>query len=83
MNNETPVSQLLYGPLHTDVEGFDALAELALAELAELARLARERRTSSFSVNVSAGFSVVFLRVFLWVLANQVVLFLQLQTSYR
>ena len=30
MNNETPVSQLLYGPLHTDVEGFDALAELAL-----------------------------------------------------
>ncbi|MAZ05071.1 alpha-glucan family phosphorylase [uncultured Marinobacter sp.] len=30
MNNETPVSQPLYGLLHTDVEGFDVLAEMAL-----------------------------------------------------
>ncbi|ALP52287.1 alpha-glucan phosphorylase [Candidatus Tenderia electrophaga] len=30
MNNETPVSQPLYGLLHTDVGGIDALAELAL-----------------------------------------------------
>ena len=30
MNNETPVSQLLYGPLHTDGGGFDALGYLAL-----------------------------------------------------
>jgi len=30
MNSETTVSQPLYGLLHTDVEGFDALAELAL-----------------------------------------------------
>jgi len=30
MNSETPVSQPLYGLLHTDVEGFDLLAELAL-----------------------------------------------------
>jgi len=30
MNSETPVSQPFYGLLHTDVEGFDALAELAL-----------------------------------------------------
>ena len=30
MSTETPVSQPLYGLLHTDVEGFDSLAELAL-----------------------------------------------------
>lgn len=30
MSSETPVSQPLYGLLHTDVEGFDLLAELAL-----------------------------------------------------
>jgi len=30
MSNETHVSQPLYGLLHTDVEGFDSLAELAL-----------------------------------------------------
>ncbi len=30
MNSDTPVSQPLYGLLHTDVEGFDSLAELAL-----------------------------------------------------
>ena len=30
MNNKTDASQPLYGLLHTDVEGFDALAELAL-----------------------------------------------------
>jgi glycogen phosphorylase len=30
MNSETDVSHPLYGLLHTDVEGFDALAELAL-----------------------------------------------------
>jgi len=30
MNSKIPVSQPLYGLLHTDVEGFDALAELAL-----------------------------------------------------
>lgn len=30
MNSKIPVSQPLYGLLHTDVEGFDSLAELAL-----------------------------------------------------
>ncbi len=30
MNSEAPVSQPLYGLLHTDVDGFDSLAELAL-----------------------------------------------------
>lgn len=30
MSSETPVGQPLYGLLHTDVEGFDSLAELAL-----------------------------------------------------
>ena len=30
MRTETTVSQPLYGLLHTDVEGFDSLAELAL-----------------------------------------------------
>ena len=30
MSNETHVSRPLYGLLHTDVEGFDSLAELAL-----------------------------------------------------
>jgi len=30
MSSKVPVSQSLYGLLHTDVEGFDALAELAL-----------------------------------------------------